>query len=193
MTQPAPNVDLATAAEAVAYLKAHGEACSGDIQALLTAVSAQIQSYLSRNIPSQSYTVTLDGVGGSRVSLPNTPITAVDSVSVDGLAIQPAASPTCYGFVFSKSQVLLRGAIFSRGVQNITIEYTAGYATVPADIKLACLEGILAIMGTDDPRATSLKAGNSAIEFGDLETLAGLCLTQNVTGILNQYRRVAPV
>lgn len=190
------KVDLVTVAVAQAYLTAAKVTYTGDLQALVTAVSAQIQSYISRNIPSQDYSLTVDGPGGNAVLLKNTPVTAVASVSVDGQNIPAAASPSQFGFVFSHSQIKLRGSIFCRGVLNVAIAYTGGFATIPADLAQACLEGIEAVIAaiqTQDPRATMLKAGDSAIAFGHAGEIAQLVLTPNVTSILNQWRRVAPI
>lgn len=195
-TPAVPTVDLITAADAQAAMSAAGVSYSGDVQQLVTEVSAQIQQYLSRAIPSQSFSVTLDGIGGKRILLPNTPITAVSSLSVDGVAIPPAANATGSGFVFSQTTVMLRGYDFCRGVQNIALAYTAGFTTVPQDLQRACKEGILAYlssMTSGDVRANSLKAGDSAVDFGDQTAMASLCLTPNVTSILNQWRRMAPI
>ena len=196
MTSPSPTVDLALVDDVTAYLSAAKVTYSGDLQALLTAVSQQIQSYISRKIPSQSYTITVDGPGGNSIVLKNTPVTAVASVSVDGQSIPAAISATDFGFVFSPRQVKLRGYDFCRGVLNVTIAYTGGFTTIPADLRQACFEGISAVIAaiqTQDPRATMLKAGDSAISFGHAAEMANLVLTPNVTSILNQWRRVAPI
>jgi len=47
------------------------------------------------------------------------------------------------GFLFDTRRVLLRGFRFCRGVQNVAISYTAGYASVPLDLKQAGLEILL--------------------------------------------------
>ena len=193
---PNANVDLVVAADALAYLTAAKVTYGGDLQALVTAVSAIIQSYISRAIPSQSHSFTVDGRGGNAQLVRNYPITAVASVSVDGVAISPAADATQSGFVFSTTEIKLRGYRFCRGVMNVAIAYTGGFTTIPADLKQACFEGIEAVVAaaqSQDPRATMLKAGDSAIAFGHAADMAQLVLTPSVTSILSQWRRVAPI
>lgn len=192
-----PLIDLTTVQAATAYLQAAGLPVPADLEDLITGVSAEMQSFASRNFVSQPYSVTLSGQGGDRLNLPNTPISSVESVAVDGLNIPSAGNPTSFGFVFSETQILLRGYRFCRGVQNIQIAYTAGYTPVPADIARAANEGILAVaaaLDAGDPRAISLKAGGSAITFArDSGELALICLTPNVTRVLNQRLRTAPM
>lgn len=189
-------VDLVTLAQARAHAAATGASALPDslLTELITRVSEQIQSYLSRNIVAQTYTATLNGAGSDRISLPNYPITAVSALSVDGVSKSQAPNATATGFVFSDTQVMLRGDRFTRGVQNVSITYIAGYNPIPADIQAACLEGIAnAINALDyDPRATEVQAGGTKLVFGDIEQALAICLTANITTILNQLRRVVP-
>lgn len=114
---------------------------------LITAASAFITSYLSRDILSASYTETFNGNGQASFLLRNWPVTAVASVSIDGRQIvfsdQPTpTSPTLRGgFIFDETTIYLRGGYcFTSGVQNVVVEYTAGYTVVPYDIEQACIE-----------------------------------------------------
>jgi hypothetical protein len=73
--------------------------------------------------------------------------------------------------------------------------YTAGFSTVPADLKLACNEGIAAVVASfdySDPRAIEVKAGGSSIKLGSVAEISRLCLTANVTAVLDQRKRVHP-
>lgn len=190
-----PLVDLVDSAQATVYLTELGQTAPADLDKIITGVSAAMQSYASRNFVSQAYAVTLDGAGSDRVSLPNTPITAVASVSIDGVSVPPAPTVTSSGFVFSDTQVLLRGYRFCRGVQNAAIAYTAGFATIPADIVRACCEGIgaaVAQLELSDPRIVEVAAGGTKYRLGSLTELAKVCLTAGVTQVLDQYRRVIP-
>lgn len=188
-------LDLVTLPVAKQALLDAGLTAPADLAGLVTGVSAAMQSYASRTFGSASYTTTRNGDGGCAMSLPNYPITAVASVSVDGVSLPAATTPTGAGFVFSDTQVFLRGHRFCRGIQNVTIAYTAGFATVPADIQRACCEGVSAVVAAfeyGDPRAVNVKAGGSGIELGSIAELAKLCLTPNVTMILDQVKRVVP-
>lgn len=193
-----PLVDLATVGDATTYLVNVNLTPPTNLDELVTAVSAIIQQDVNRRFPSQPYSVTLNGWGSDRVLLPNTPISAVSSLTIDGVAITAASSPTAYGYVFDDLAVYLRGYSFCRGVQNVAIAYTAGFATIPADLVQACVEGVGAVIATfqyADPRAIELQAGGTKLVFasGKPVDLKSICLTPNVTKIINQYRREAPM
>lgn len=192
-----PNalVDLTDNAEATAYLTDAGLAAPADLDKIITGVSAAMQSYASRNFVSQAYAVALDGHGGDRVSLPNTPITVVASLSIDGVTIQPAASALAFGFLFSETQVLLRGYRFCRGVQNVALAYTAGFATIPSDLRRAACEAVAAVVAQfdyTDPRAVEFAAGGTKVKLASPSDYERLCLTPGVTSVLNQRARVIP-
>jgi hypothetical protein len=192
-------VDLVSLQEAKDYFAAAGQTAPTDasLAILITGISSTIQSYLSRNLVSQAYAVTLNGDGGYALSLPNTPITDVGAVAIDGVPISKAVSPIAPGFVFSDTQVMVRGYRFSRGVQNIALAYTAGFTTIPDDIKRAVFEALSAVVAVfdyDDPRAVEIAAGGTKIKLasGSVVELASICITADVTSKLNQRRRVVP-
>lgn len=108
------------------------------LQRLLTAASIAIANYINRDIVSQSYTDVIDGTGGRVMVLPNYPISAVASVTIDGNII-PVGSVTTSGFYFTKSAVILNGYSFCRGYGNVSITYTAGFATIPQDLEQFCI------------------------------------------------------
>lgn len=192
---PTPLVDLTDSAEATAYLADVGLAVPSDLDKIITGVSAAMQSFASRNFVSQSYSVALDGAGTDRVSLPNTPITAVSALTIDGVNIPAAASALAQGFVFSETQVLLRGYRFCRGVQNVALTYTAGFVTIPADLRRAACQGVAAVVASfdyTDPRVLEFAAGGTRIKLASQADYERLCLTPDVTAVLTQRARVAP-
>lgn len=192
-----PLTDLTSVAAATPYLAAAGLAAPADLDAIVTAVSAEMQSYASRNFVSQDYSVTLNGLGGVRLVLPNTPVTAIKSLTVGNLTIPAAPDAVSYGYVADEWGVWLRGYDFCRGIQNVALTYTAGYTAIPMDLQEAALEAVAAYVAAranGDPRAIVLKAGGSQITYArDNADLAAICFTANVTSVLNQRRRVAPI
>lgn len=137
--------DLCTLAELKAWLPNQGNNDDTTLQNLITNGSIFILSeYLNRPHILASVIGTLnenyDGNDSDRL-LPHTfPIISVASVSVDGVAIPQATTATAFGFLWDSRRVLLRGRRFCRGVQNVAISYTAGYASVPLDLKQAAIE-----------------------------------------------------
>lgn len=110
------------------------------LTALIAGASMTMETYCNRVFEAATYTETRNGNGGYRLFLSTAPVTAVASVSVDGFAISPASGPVAPGYLFDDLMIYLRGKSFACGVQNVIVTYTAGFATIPADLTQACVE-----------------------------------------------------
>ena len=126
--------------------------------ALIPKVSAAIEAYCSRTFGQASYTENRNGNGADRIMVRNLPLTAVTSVMVDTVPIPAAPDAVSFGYVFDDSTIYIRAGrklspppagylgaypvCFSRGVQNIALAYTGGYATIPPDVNQAACEWI---------------------------------------------------
>src|ERR1700722_8571853 len=100
--------DLTTLANVKAYLSPPLATTADDalLSRLITAASQFIQSWLNRTIASAAYTDTRNGTGGTRLFLRNRPVTAVASLTVDGVAIAPSSPPpTGDGYLFDDSSL----------------------------------------------------------------------------------------
>src|SRR6202035_4195911 len=62
------------------------------LQRLITAASQFIQSWLNRQIAAADWQGLRDGTGGQLMVLANSPVAAVLSLTIDGLAIPPATT-----------------------------------------------------------------------------------------------------
>lgn len=109
---------------------------------LITAISQFVQNDCGRQFSLQDYSEQRDGTGGRRLSLANYPISAVTCLSIDGQLVPPGDATRTPGFFFRPTELLLNGYIFHRGLGNVSVAYTAGYETVPADLEQACIEQI---------------------------------------------------
>ncbi|HWR15165.1 MAG TPA: hypothetical protein VN577_10070 [Terriglobales bacterium] len=93
---------------------------------------------------SQPYTQKFNGTGNfmlcPRFAFPTSPITAVTSLTVNGTTIPAALDDKHCGYVFDDSTVYLRGYCFDRGIQNVSLTYTAGLTSIPAELEQACLD-----------------------------------------------------
>ena len=117
---------------------------------LTTAASVSVQTYIGRNIPVTSYTETYNGNARSAILLRNAPIVSVTSVMVDNYTIPQATALPGAGWRFDSMFVYLDGygynrtdggaSTYNKGVQNVVIAYSAGYATVPFDLAQATIE-----------------------------------------------------
>lgn len=172
---------------------------NGVIAGLITAVSTQIQKFLSYQVASQPYTRTFNGRGGRALMLPDRPVTAVASVTIDDLAVPPSTSVHSPGFVFDDKSIYLRGCYeFCRGAQNVAVNYTAGYAEVPADIERACLSWLQIFWDNLDtiPGVQEIAAGDSSITYGEAIAQIGnstILMPPIIASALQPYQKVAPV
>lgn len=145
MTTHTPGqADITTVADVQEFMSLGSVVDPDLLQMLVTNASAFVLGYLNRRLLSATYTETRNGLGGDRMVMCNTPITAVSSVAIDGKPLALSTSPHMFGYVFDASQIYVRGVVFPRGVQNVTISYTAGYAAYPAEVVQATIEIVAA-------------------------------------------------
>lgn len=160
------------------------------ISALIPAASGFIESYCDRVFLQASYTETRNGNGGSRLFLRNGPVSAVASVTVDGLTVPAATNAVTFGYVFDDLAVYIREGgypgRFNRGVQNVTVAYTAGFAAIPPEVNQACVELIafkLAKRDRIDKKNEVLAQQTVGFDMSDMPAGAKT--------LLAQYRRVS--
>jgi hypothetical protein len=185
--------DLTTLADVKAWLKTGQSAFPITDDALLTrlvtAASQYIQSWLSRPIASADYLEVRDGTGSQTLQFACFPVTEVAAVAINDQVVPRATSARGAGYTFSPTQLSVRGYRFSRGLQNIAISYTAGYATVPPDIAQACIE-LVCLRYRERSRI-----GELSRSLGGAETVAfsQKDLSEAIKTLLQQYRTVIPV
>jgi hypothetical protein len=133
--------DLVSISDVKAYLG--GDLQSNDdavLARLISAASAFFVTACARPILSQSYSEFYDGKGNGRLYLRQTPVTGVTSLSIDGAVVPKALVPGEPGWRLNGNIVLLFGHWFARGLVNVAVSYTAGYAAAPADVAEAVME-----------------------------------------------------
>jgi hypothetical protein len=157
---------------------------------LITAASQFIQSWLNRQVASGDWQEVRDGTGGQRLTFANAPVSAVLSLAVDGIAIPPAPADGGFdaGYVFSPTELALRGYVFSRRAQNVIVAYTAGYAATPPDIAQACIE----LVCQRYRERTRIGETSRAIGGNETVTYTQKDMSDDVKLLLSQYRMVAP-
>lgn len=152
---------------------------------LITAASQYIQSWLGRQIASQNYAEARDGAGGRKLVLANAPVTAVATLSIDGIAIPMASGPSAAGYVFSATTIYLQSYLFTPGYQNVAVAYTAGYAVTPPELEQACIELVaLRYKERDRIGQVSKNLSGETISFTQKDVPA------DVETVLAQYKRI---
>jgi len=92
-----------------------------------------------------NYTEYIDGTGGKYIFPKNIPINSVASIYDD-----PSWNWSSFYLINSsnyrivdKRYIVAYDEYWSKGDQNITITYNAGYSTIPGDLKLICMEEVV--------------------------------------------------
>ncbi|HEX3884751.1 MAG TPA: head-tail connector protein [Stellaceae bacterium] len=161
------------------------------LSGLVTAASQFIQTWLKRQIAAADWMETRDGTGGQRLVFANFPVTAVLSLTIDGLTIPPAPAGGGYGagYVFTPTALAVRGYAFTRRIQNVIVTYTAGFTTIPPEIAQACVE----LVCQRYKERTRIGEVSKALAAGETITYSQKDMSADVQTILSQYRAVAPV
>lgn len=173
----------------LAKLKQYGQIESFQDDTLLLrmidAASAAIENYCSRQFQSASYTEVRDGHGGRRMTLRHFPVTDVTALTINGQLIPRRPSPLANGYTFDDLTIKLTGYVFDEGVDNVSITYTAGLASVPSDVELACCEVVmLRYKARDRIGVTSKSLAGETISFNADD------FPDYVTRVLDQYKVV---
>lgn len=176
--------DLCAPSDVQAFLSLAAGQDDALLQTLCTAASAFVLSALNRNLLEATYTETRNGHGGDRLPLYQYPVTAVSSVTIDGVAIPPAPGALASGYVFDDKMVYLRGYCFSCGAQNVVIEYTAGLAAVPFDIAQATVE----IVALKYKRRLNLEVSGKTLN-GETINFSQADIPASAKSVLQNYMR----
>ena len=205
--------DLTTLADVKAWLQTGQGAFPATDDALLvrliTAASQFIQTWLNRQIASQDWIETRDGVGNAlgpcdvRYQFAAFPVTAVGLVAVDGVTIPPIpAYPPAQpgiavlstfaaqaGYLFTPTQLVIRGYAVPRKAGCVTLHYTAGYSIIPPDLAQACIE-LVALRYRERSRVGEVAR---AIGGGETVSYSQKDMSESIKILIQQYRVVEPI
>ena len=172
------------------------------LDSLASSILGRFKSYMGRDILSTAYTERYNGNGQMQMTLKQAPITAITSLTIDEVAIPAATTSQTYGYMFENSTLYLVSgnpgvsglpgnapARFGRGMRNVYVSYTAGWSTVPADIKHAATLQC-AYEYQRQRNAIGMRSENQGQQQTNYITdpfLPGVKL------VLDQYKRVATV
>jgi hypothetical protein len=205
--------DLTTLADVKAWLQTGQSAFPATDDSLLTrlitAASQYIQTWLNRQIALQDWIEVRDGIGTPlgpgdvRYQFAAFPVTAVSLVVVDGLTIPPIpVSPpaplgaavvstfaTQVGYLFTPTQLVIRGYAVPRKAGCVTLQYTAGYAVTPPDLAQACIE-LVALRYRERTRIGEIAR---TIGGGETVSYSQKDMSDAIKTLIQQYRVVTLV
>jgi hypothetical protein len=131
--------DLTTLANFKANQGITGTVDDAELSRLITAASAFVRSYCGRDFSSQSYSQVWSGKGAVQMPFRQYPVTAVASLTIDGVTVPPSDGVTP-GYVFDDHFLMLMGYRFTRGFNNVQVSYTAGFDPIPYDLEQVVIE-----------------------------------------------------
>lgn len=131
--------DLCTRDEVKAYLDITDSASDSLIDTLIDSASQAIANYIQRDIGSKSRTEVRSGNNRSFIQVLEWPITAVSSVTINNVAVPASSGYGIAGYTFDSQKIALIGRVFDAGMDNVTLVYTAGYASIPAVVSRAAV------------------------------------------------------
>lgn len=131
------------------------------------------------------YSEKFNGNGGTRVSpmyaFATSPITSITSLTVDGKTIPACPDDVRPGYAFDNFTVYLRGYSLCRGVQNISLTYTAGLTTIPVELEQACIDACIFWLNKRDflgKSSVNVAGETVAFDKSDLPETASVVLKQ---------------
>lgn len=114
------------------------------IEDIIDSISVLFESYCDRQFLTRERTEYYDGKGSKFLFPTYSPITSVSGVWDDSDWAWDTSSlvaSTDY-MIKNNTTIVLKDSTFGDYDQNVKIIYTAGYATVPEDVRLACIEEV---------------------------------------------------
>lgn len=135
---------LTTLALAKTFLKIPALDVTQDamVELCINASSQYIEGATDRKLKSQSYTELRHGRQNNILLLRQYPITAISELMIDSAGefvdLSLVIDSDDYAISDDQNSILYRG-LFPNGYNNVRIKYTAGFATVPSDLEMACL------------------------------------------------------
>jgi hypothetical protein len=156
-----------------------------------------------------AYNEWYDGNGSQRLFLRNSPIVSVQALAVSGSPMQAANGFGSSGYRIhqdGRSLILqdgggsgstitnvypggwwLGGTYFRKGVQNVNVQYTAGFATTPPDVEMACRK--MVALAYKERQAIGQKS--QAMAQGAGTVTWDFNLTPEINAVMMAYTRTA--
>lgn len=146
--------DLITATDLAAY-SVSIDGSEALVQTLITSASAAVTDAAESPILECRSVVTLTAMPTRILKLPGLPITEIHSVSVDDVAVS--------GWVQAEAGVYLSRGWSLGGLDRVTVDYTHGLKSVPADIKDLVARMVIAGVLAAKDGASGLALSNGRI------------------------------
>lgn len=157
------------------YLGISGSAQDALLTAIEEYVSGYVSGYCRRDFAASQKTESHDG-GVDTIFLKEFPIVSVDSVVVDGRTLS-ASEYTLYaeeGYIVGH---------FPYGRKNVSVTYTAGFGTIPTDLKML----VVSLCGREYRQRQSQGIKSESIGSARIDWDAEISTEQKT--ILDRYKK----
>lgn len=139
--------DLTTSANVLKYLELASVTDTAFLALVISGVSAAMENHIGRTIASTAYTSEIhdgDGFSGEFV-LKHRPVLASPALIMyeDAIDSPTVVSSDLYRVDLNSGVVTLRGWRQGDTIGYYSFSYTAGYATTPKDLELACIKQVV--------------------------------------------------
>jgi hypothetical protein len=157
---------------------------------LIESASEDMQNEANRPLELMDHVENYNGYDSRILVTRNYPITEVTELTIDGVSIpaKPAGSFTNIGYTFTDRHITLSGKVFLRGLDNVSISYSAGYDPIPADLRQACVD-LVSFRYRAKDRIGLISKGLA----GETITYDIRHLPAQVMRVVQRYKRVIPV
>ncbi len=154
-----------------------------------TRVSAAVRAYCGRPFEGTDYAEYHDGEGHDTVFLRRAPVNSIAGLSVGTSGVLSED----YVFYPEAAMIRMASGTFPSGKRNVLVNYNAGDATVPEDVKQAALDWIKAVYDARGITAASTisseRTGDYAVTYRD-DASSAAAMPGSVRDILSLYRHI---
>lgn len=143
-------MSIITLTDLKSYLNITGTTEDTHLTIIVNGVNTAINNYVGRELESDEYSEVYDGPGTDALLLKHFPVTAITEVLLKGQEIEEwtgwgdddweSSSNEYYMKDDGSAGILYNRYCWPNGRAIISIQYTAGYETIPADIYLGTLQ-----------------------------------------------------
>jgi len=157
--------DLTTVKEALGIVVATDDNL---LTRLINSVTDYIENTCGRRFADTTYTDELySGDADFELILKQYPLTATQAVSVKVADVLLAAADY---YTIQPEGVLHKNSGWTRGIQNIKVTYSAGFAVIPSDLEQACIELVgLTYKRGKNAELRSETIGSYAVTYADIK------------------------
>ena len=177
---------LATLSALKSFLNISGTEADTFLTDCLKYATGIIHRYVGRQIEATDYDEYYDGTASNFVILNEYPIVSVSLLKSGDTMI----SSDDYKIYQEKGIIKLTSGYFTRGDQNIQVQYRGGYETVPEELALVCVE--IAALIYRDSGVSEGRLGRASLNLREGGTVQYVRrLPEYFQNILKSYRRVS--